>query len=194
MARMPLFLHAREAEKWPNDGKTGTAQLVKPGLKQVGAVRQERAAPNRPRTGLLVMQKVNLNSPEGISTGKNVYRNRIDLLRDRIRLLRGEDKLLMTMYFENGNTFRQLAKLAGVNESNIARRINRITKRLLDSKYITCLRNRDKFTKTEMAIAKDYFLLGLSQKKIAAKHNYSIHRFRRILRRIQELIRTVEGG
>ena len=40
-----------------------------------------------------------------------------------------------------------------------AESLRRETKRLLDSEYITCLRNRDKFTKIEMVIAKNYHLI-----------------------------------
>ena len=139
------------------------------------------------------MEKVHGNSPEDISTEKNVYRDRIELLRSRISLLTGKDKLLMTMYIENGNTFRQMARLAGVSESSIARRIRKITKRLIDGEYIKCLRNRDKFTRAEMAFAKDYFLLGLSQRRITFKRNYSTHQMRKILKRIQQIIRTAEN-
>ena len=139
------------------------------------------------------MEKVHENSPEVISTSKNIYRDRIELLRSRIGLLTGKDKLLMTMYIENGNTFRQMARLASVSESSIARRIRKITKRLIDGEYITCLRNRDKFSRAEMAVAKEYFLLGLSQRRIAFKHNYSTHQMRKILKRIQQLVRTAEN-
>jgi len=139
------------------------------------------------------METIHSNRPRADSTTKNTYRDRIELLRSRVSLLTGKDKLLMTMYLENGNTFRQLARLAGVNESNIARRIRRVTNRLLDGKYITCLRNREKLTRGEMAIAKDYFLLGLSQKKIASKRRRSFHQIRKILKRIQELIKTAES-
>ena len=134
------------------------------------------------------MQTIHSNIPQSALTAKNIYRNRIDLLRSRVELLSGKDRLVMTMYLENGNTFRQMALLAGVNEANIARRIYKITKRLIDGEYITCLRNRHKFTNTEMAIAKDYFLLGLSQRKIASKRNYSVHHTRKILKKIQQLV------
>jgi len=119
---------------------------------------------------------------------KNEYRDRIDLLRSRVNLLTGKDKLLMTMYLENSNSFRQMARLAGVNETRIARRIHKVTKRLIDGEYITCLRNRNKFTKTEMVIAKDYFLLGLSMKKIAGKRRRSYYRVRETLKKIQRLV------
>jgi len=134
------------------------------------------------------MKKIHTKIPERTLKDKNEYRDRIDLLRSRVNLLTGKDKLLMTMYLENSNSFRQMARLAGVNESCIARRIYRLIKRLLDGEYITCLRNRNKFSKTEMGIAKDYFLLGLSMKKIAVKRRRSYYRVRETLKKIQRLI------
>ncbi len=125
---------------------------------------------------------------------KNGYRDRIDLLRSRVNLLTGKDKLLMTMYLENSNSFRQMARLAGVNEARIARRIHKVTKRLIDGEYITCLRNSNKFSKTEMAIAKDYFLLGLSMKKIAGKRRRSYYRVRETLKKIQQLVAIVDSS
>ena len=115
------------------------------------------------------MKRFNANIPQSNFTVLDTYRDRIDLLRSRVSLLTGKDRLLMTMYLENGNTFRQMARLADVNEASIARRIYKVTKRLIDGEYITCLKNRDKFTGSEMAVAKDYFLLGLSQRKISIK-------------------------
>lgn len=113
------------------------------------------------------------------------YRDSIDLLRSRLSILSGEDKLMMTMYWENGNTLRQISTLAGVSRLSVARRIDNITKRLMEGQYIRCLRNRDKFTRRQMAIAKEYYLLGLSIKKIAGKRDWSYYRVRQILQRIK---------
>lgn len=140
----------------------------------------------------LTMKKIHANIPQSTLTAKNACRDRIELLRSRASLLTGKDKLLMTMYLENGNSFRQIAQLTGVNEACIARRIYKVTKRLLDGEYITCLRNRDKLTKTEMGIAKDYFLSGLSTKKIAKKHDSTYYRVRKTLKKIQRLVTTIE--
>lgn len=134
------------------------------------------------------MELIHTNITQKTGKGKTVYRDRIDLLRSRASLLSGKDKLLMTMYLDNGNSFRQMARLAGVNEARIARKIHRVIKRLIDGEYITCLRNRDKFTEAEMTIAKDYFLRGLSMRKIAAKQQFTYYRIREILKRIQKLV------
>ena len=138
------------------------------------------------------MKTIHTNISQGTLKSKNKYRDRIDLLRSRVNLLTGKDKLLMTMYLENGNSFRQMARLAGTNEANIARRIHKVTKRLIDGEYITCLRNRNNFTKSEMAIAKDYFLLGLSIRRIANKRHFTYYRVREILKKIQRLVTTVQ--
>jgi len=140
------------------------------------------------------MERIHKNISQSASEVKNDYRKRIDLLRSRVSLLSGKDKLLMTMYLENGNTFYQMAKLIGVNEVTVARRIHKIIDRLIDSEYIICLRNRDKFTGREMYIAKAYFLMGLSIREIAAKHHISIYRIRGTLKKVQELVELVNSN
>ena len=112
------------------------------------------------------------------------YGSRLELLESRIELLCGKEKLLMTMYLKNGNSFYQMARLAGVNEVTIARRIHKIIKRLLDGEYITCLRNRDKFSNCEMAVAKDYLLTGLSMRGIARHQRCSRYRVRQTLGKV----------
>jgi len=145
------------------------------------------------REGGLSMEKIHNNIPQNTLTAKNAYRDRIDLLRSRVSLLTGKDKVLMTMYIENGNSFRQMARLVGVNEASIARRIHKVTKRLIDGEYITCLRNRNKFASIELDIAKDYFLSGLSMKKIAKKRNSTYYRVRETLKKIQRLVQIIKG-
>ena len=137
------------------------------------------------------MKKIyqNVSQAELGTTGK--YRDGVDMLRQRLSMLRGEDKLLMTMYWENGNSLRQISKLAGVNRATIARRIHKLTERLMEGQYITCLRNRNRFTKREMAVANDYFMLGMSIKKIADKRNWSYYQVRQTLEKIQRLLATV---
>ena len=119
---------------------------------------------------------------------QNNYRERIDLLQNRVELLTGKDKLIMTMYLSNGNTYRQLAQLVGINEANIARRIHKLTRKLIDGEYIKCIRNRARFTKIEMDVARDYFLAGLSFGAIADKRHDSYYNIRKTVLRIQRIL------
>ena len=136
------------------------------------------------------MYRVSARTPQRVSAHRRSRRDRMDLLRERVSLLTGKDKLLMTMYLENGNSVRQMAQLAGVTEASIARRIRKLTKRLLDGEYITCLRNRDRFTETEMSVAREYFLLGLSIRKIAAKRRWTYYRASRAIRKIHKILKN----
>jgi hypothetical protein len=104
------------------------------------------------------------------------FEGRIDLLRSRAGLLEGTDKTLMEIYLDNSGTFRQMSRIAGVNEANVARKIHKLIKRLLDGQYITCLRNRRNLTARQVEIARDYFVDGL----------------RKAMKRIQQITRVTE--
>ena len=115
-------------------------------------------------------------------------RAQIDLLRSRLSHLDGEDKLLMTVYLENGNNTFQISRLTGLCRTSIARRINALTMRMLDGRYITCLRNRRKFNKYQIIIAKDYFLTGLSIKTIALKRRRSRYNIAENIKKIKSIL------
>jgi len=122
-----------------------------------------------------------------INVAKVQGREKIDVLRSRAGLLTGKDRALMQIYLDNSGTFRQMAKIASVNEANIARRIHKLIRRLLDGQYITCLRNRDKFTQEQIEMARDYFVDGLPMSEIADRHEITYYEVRRTMRKIQRL-------
>ena len=116
---------------------------------------------------------------------KKTLKNRVDLLRTRAVWLRGKDKLLMRMYLDNGSTFRQMARLAGVNETTVSRRIYKIVKRLLDAHYLAMLRNSDKFSLMQMEIVQDYFIRGLTKNRIASEHGCTRYHVDKTLLKVQ---------
>ncbi len=134
------------------------------------------------------MKKIHVNISQTTREEEKRRRAELDLLRSRLHLLNGKDKVLMTMYLENGSSFRQIARLTGVSDTSIARRINILTERLTVGEYITCRRNRDKFTRDQMTIAKDYFLVGLSMKEIAVKRRWSRYHVRETIIKIKSIL------
>jgi predicted DNA-binding protein YlxM (UPF0122 family) len=138
------------------------------------------------------MKRVHENIAEQTNNVKGRHRGGIELLRSRLNLLSGTDKVLMTMYIEHGNSIRQIARIRGVNETSVARKIRAITKRLTDGPYIVCLRNRDKLTDRQLAIAKDYYLMGLSMRQIAVKRCRSYYRVRDTINEIQNIVTAPE--
>jgi predicted DNA-binding protein YlxM (UPF0122 family) len=134
------------------------------------------------------MKRVHENIKEQTISVKDLRRGRTELLAGRLNLLTGTDKVLMTMYIRHGNSIRQIARIRGVSETSIARRIRVVSKRLTDGPYIECLRNRDKLTSRQLAIAKDYYLKGLSMRQIAKKRRWSYYRVRDALSEIQSIV------
>lgn len=134
------------------------------------------------------MKKIHLNISQKTLEEKKQHNDQIDLLRSRLNLLDGKEKVLMSMFLENGNSFRQIARLTGVSEARIARKIHGLTKRLINGQYIVCMRNPHKFTKEQMTIAKDYFLTGLSISKIATKRHRSNYHIHRTIKTIQNVL------
>jgi DNA-binding CsgD family transcriptional regulator len=96
----------------------------------------------------------------------------------------------MEMYLGNSNTYRQMARLAGVNEANVARRIHKLVRRLLDGQYITCLRKKDQFTDEQLEIARDYFVGGLSMKEIAERQGTTYYNVRKTMKKIQRVTKV----
>ena len=139
-----------------------------------------------------MMNEIHASISDRVIEVKNLRRSRMDLLRSRLGILSGRDRVLMTMYLVNGNSFRQIARLRGVSETSVARRIHRLVERLTNGEFMMCVRSRDKLSLRQMAIARDYFLTGLSRKQIAAKRGMSLYAVRKELTGIRNLIREME--
>lgn len=139
------------------------------------------------------MKTIHSNMSQKHLEDKKNNRAQIELLRSRLNLLYGKDKFLMTLYLENGYSIFQISRLTALCETSIARRINRLTKKLLEGRYITCLRNRDKFNRYQMAIAKDYFLTGLSMRKITKKRRRSFYHVRETILKIKSILDECES-
>ena len=138
------------------------------------------------------MNIVKMNRSKHVKEVKDVQRRHVELLRRRLGLLSGKDKVLMTMYIINGNSFRQIARLLDVSETSISRRIHQLSERLTNGEFLTCVRNRDKLNRRQMAISRDSFLLGLPNKQIAKKRGMSLYAVRKELTGIRNLIREMK--
>lgn len=118
----------------------------------------------------------------------------IEILRMRAHLLAGDDRTLLEMYLEHGNSFGQIGHLMGLTGQNVGRRIRRITRRLTDDTYTICLRNRDDFNGRELAWIKDRLVHGLSERCISRKHGVTLYRVRTTLSRARKYAASMKGG
>lgn len=110
----------------------------------------------------------------GVESVRRGYADMVDLVRMRSDILNRADRVFLKMYLEKGSKVPEIAQLVGISEATVARRIKRLINRLLDGRYVACLRNRDKLSRFECAIARDYFIEGLSQSKIAVNPTFSL--------------------
>lgn len=118
----------------------------------------------------------------------------IDDIAARSRILSNRDQAFMQLYYRSGSTFSEMARVVGVNETTIARRVNKIIARLVKSEYATCLKIDSKLDGVDMSIAGDYFAKGLTQLDIAKKRGLTIYRVRKALSNIQTLIQLASGA
>ena len=112
----------------------------------------------------------------------------VDILRDRLDMLDGDDRALMEMYLEAGSSFRQMARLACVNEVTVARRIRSMTRRLVNGQYLNCLRHRETLTAMELKVARDYYLKALPIRRISARRGWTYYRTQRTVAKIRRLL------
>jgi hypothetical protein len=138
------------------------------------------------------MKAVYVNTGMSTFESRIEHRNRVELLRSRVCHLRGRDRLWMTMYLQNGNNINQMARMCGKSPSTIYRRICKLTRLLIESEYITCLRFRDRFSKTEMLFAREYFLEGISYRDIAKKHCISAYKVHKMVMGIRGVLESNE--
>lgn len=122
---------------------------------------------------------------------RQVYADRIDILCSRARLLAGKDRAIMIMYLERGNSIAQIARVAGVTEAVISRRVRRLIARLIDNDFIICWRHKNLFDHVELNVARDFYLVGLSQGTIAAERNISVYKVRKILAKIKAFKKSI---
>jgi hypothetical protein len=108
-------------------------------------------------------------------------REAIEVLRLRAHCLASEDRALLEMYLEHGNSFRQIGRIMGLDSRNVARKVRGIVRRLMDDTYETCMGNRDEFNGRELRIIRDHFVRGLSERHISRHRAVPRYRIRAIL-------------
>ncbi|MBN2588476.1 MAG: hypothetical protein JXA96_01335 [Sedimentisphaerales bacterium] len=129
-----------------------------------------------------------LNKSEHIK----VLAEQLNTIRNRFYLLGRQDRMIMSMYLDKEMSFRQIALLFNTNPNRISRRIRKIIFELSNGKFIFCMKKRERFTRYEMDIAKDYFVRGLSIKQIAQKKNTSFYHIRELLKEVRHNINKIQ--
>jgi len=117
----------------------------------------------------------------------------VEVLRARLDLLGGADRVLLKMHLDARSSFDEIAKLTGLNRSSVCRRIHRMIHRLYDQTYVRCAAAHDRFSAPELMVVRDHFVRGLSLQRICREHNLCYYRVHRIVERARRLAQRTEA-
>ncbi|MGD8787771.1 MAG: sigma factor-like helix-turn-helix DNA-binding protein [Phycisphaerales bacterium] len=134
------------------------------------------------------MKQIHSNTPHKTLKAGNRHLDRLNLLQYRLDTMNERDRVLMKMYLEKGISIRQIARLLGVSEIQVGRKIRKLSKRLTSKKYIQCIRKRHRLTKFQMIVAKDFYMKGISIRRIALKQKTTRYFIRKTLKKIQSVL------
>ena len=134
------------------------------------------------------MKNLSHSLDTGEFEGTTGQRERIERVWARAHLLTKRDRALLALHVDAGNSFHQIARLLGVRPTTIARRIRKITERLIDQTYPLCVRSPECFTRRELTIIRDFFITGLTMKEISEDRNVSYYRARAAVQKAREFV------
>ena len=104
----------------------------------------------------------------------------------RVKML-SDEQITLVRFFQNTPNYRVIAKMAGVNEATIARRLKKIARHISGNNFFAALSENDNLPAEKMEILKDYFVSGLSVKIIAQNRNVSTYLVKKIVRQMSNL-------
>ena len=96
----------------------------------------------------------------------------------------------MDLHFNNDVSFHKLAKISGLDRRIITRRANRLIHGLLADEYITVRRYCKQFSREQLDVAYDRYLLGLSYHSIAKKRHITQRAAQTILKKLDLWLKT----
>ncbi|MFC1780934.1 hypothetical protein ACFLZ8_01540 [Planctomycetota bacterium] len=135
------------------------------------------------------MNTLHKNITEDSRIKNSINRGHIELLRRRLYLLDGKDKILMRLYLEHDASVRMLSVVFDESAQTINRRIERLSKTLTGREFRTFSQNAHKFSRCQKILARDYYLMRLALRQIARKRRWSYYRTRKLFDEIQAIIK-----
>jgi hypothetical protein len=118
-------------------------------------------------------------------TSKRELLGIFEKLSTRVDMLPVQQRTFVRL-FQSTEKYRPIAKTAGVNEANIARRLKKIAERISSNNFIAALSQNGSLPCETMEILKDYFVTDQPMIKIAKNRNVSCYKVRKIIKETEE--------
>ena len=113
-------------------------------------------------------------------TSKKELLGIFEKLATRVDMLPVQQRTFVRLFQSTGK-YRPIAKMAGVHEANIARRLKKIAERISSNNFIAALSQNGSLPCETMEILKDYFVADLPMIRIAKNRNISCYKVRKII-------------
>jgi len=123
--------------------------------------------------------------PEG-SDQRPAAVNGWEKLRRRLDLLEVKERTLLELYLEHNASYSRLAKLTGLNERYVARKLQRLLRCLQSEEYVSFVRHQRLFGPRTLEVAYDRYLLGMSVRSISRKRKISRYKVSKKIRCLEE--------
>jgi DNA-directed RNA polymerase specialized sigma subunit len=116
----------------------------------------------------------------------HAYRDHINKLIRRSRMLDRLDRTIVRLYFIDGYSLSQIAVISGNSRASMQRRFKRILRRLKSPEFCGYLRLHLRMEGLGRKVGMSYFFRGESIQKIARETGLSIYRVRQIIAEIRK--------
>ena len=117
-----------------------------------------------------------------------MYREHINTIVSRSDQLGKMDRIVVRLYFIDGYTLDQIAAVAGVSPAQMSRRFKRLLKRIRSCEFAGYLHIHTRLSRFERRIGRDYFIRGISMRRISLDTGCSLYRIRQIVAGIRSRI------
>jgi len=99
-------------------------------------------------------------------------------------MLRGGDRALFEAYFRYGMSTVAIARLSGMRESAVRRRLLTLLQRVASNQYLRCRAAQAELSAFELRVAGLYYRDGKSQAEIATTTGRSLYQVGKAVRRL----------
>ena len=134
------------------------------------------------------MKDIFKHIPEG-SDRRHAAVNGCEKLRLRVDLLEGNERTLLELYLEHNASYYRLAKLMGLSERYVSRKLQRLLRRLESEEYVSIVRHQRLFGPKTLEVAYDRYLLGMSVRSISKKRKLSRYMVSKKIRWLEEWLK-----
>ncbi len=104
----------------------------------------------------------------------------------RVEMLNNE-QITLVKIFQNRPSFRAIAKMAGVNEATIARRLKKIARFISSESFSAALSRKYNVPQEKMNVIAKHFINGLSIRAITQNTGLSVYKIRKIISQMRIL-------